>query len=196
MALVSVLTEAGCIYTPIPTLPPDAIRRTVPLETLKQMSLAEQQGRYSPALQTAFKNYYEAVKRQGVDASFFNGDIIEMMQRDVLEQFGFSRDDDAVLYELRTAAMQYPEETLFQDSIYIKFNRCADCVLQNGDPLADTPLYDALTLKQHTLSELVHHYVMPPVCDSNAVDAYIRPTLVVGRDVEKSPLVVVTGSYT
>jgi hypothetical protein len=181
-----------CIYTPLPPLPPHSVSRSVPLETLRAMAEEEERGRRTPAFQKEFRDRYAAQDSGDADPSVFFADIIDTMQRDTLEKFGFDRDDELALYELRTAAMQYPAEPVFQRSTFIHYNRCGDCPIANNDKLVDTVLYDPVTFEPVMLSALVRHM-------DGAVQAadspVTRPGLRPDREAD-SPLVVITGSYT
>lgn len=82
-------------------------------------------------------------------------DILEEIQRDVLEEFGFKRNDELRLYELRTAAMQHPEVQELQDIVYIKHNRCSDSFLYAGDSAANVPLVHPTTFERTSLFDVV-----------------------------------------
>ncbi len=188
-----------CIYTPLPVLPASSISRTVPLETLKKMAEEEERRRHAPSFQQAFKDRYAAEARGERTPESLAADIIDVMQRDVLELHGFSRDDELALYELRTAAMQYPDEPVFQQSTFIKYNRCGDSAINNGDRIVDTPLFDPNTLTETSLAALVMH--LAPADKQHLLQgrrepgsAIPAPTL--SAEHQKTPLVIVTGSYT
>lgn len=190
-----------CIYTPVPVLPERSRTRKVPLETLKAMARAEDKARHAPGFQELFKERYAAERRGEVEPVSLAADIIDSMQRDVLEAHGFKRDDELTLYELRTAAMQYPAEPEFQNSTFIKYNRCGDCPIQDGDALADTELCDPLALQEMTLSALVKGMADPTAeqIAASKQGAVIPARLMTEEEaaaVDPSPLVVVTGSYT
>lgn len=199
-----------CIYTPLPVLPAESVSRTVPLEVLKLMAVEEEKARRTDELQVAFRERYQAEMRGDRAPEKFAGDLIDEMQRDVLVKFGFDRDDELALYELRTAAMQYPEEPVFQQSTFIKYNRCGDCAIADGDAIIDTELFLPDSLAPVTLKELVYKYAPPgPAALTDRAarrDPYgpiPEPRLETetakggGDDLAAlGPLVIVTGSYT
>jgi hypothetical protein len=188
-----------CIYTPVPPLPPNCRSRTVPLETLKKMAQEEERGRRGSNLQTAFHARYEAQATGEFAGETFASDIIDAMQRDVLEANGFRRNDEIALYELRTAAMQYPDEPIFQQSTFIRYNRCGDCRIADGEKMIDTILHDPVTLEPVALSELLAQYDAPSaediVTSRDTLQGAVRAPARKNQPVP-SPLVLVTGSYT
>lgn len=182
-----------CIFTTLPTLPPDCISHTVPVEKLLAMSRRENDLRLNdPTYQALFKQYHLTLMNKPVPEDIAaaaarisnlgpSQDIIEHLQRRVLDEFGYSADDELVMYELRTAAMQYPDRLEFQEAAIYQFNRAGDvasvtegsvgpdCALFEPDSLREVSLHQWLRGAQqvHEPSPFRHH-----------------------------PRVVITGSYT
>lgn len=140
-----------CIYTSLPLISPNDISRTVPLEMLIQMSQRENFLRlHDDAYQQKFKASYGLIVEAGAGAgedkneppALNSVDIVEEMQLQVLKEFGYEPDDVLALYELRTAAMQYPDVKEFQETVYFRYNRAGDSdLVRVGEVGPNTTIY-------------------------------------------------------
>lgn len=153
--LTSEVTPDGCIHTPVPVAPPEYRTGLIPVPTLIAMSRRENELRFSEDVQRHFKEGYEARRLGKFDDPRFGVDILTECQLQVLEEFGFARDDESRLYELRTAAFQHPDVAELQEVVYIKYNRCADCQVADGDVAPDVTLHDPTTLAPASLHTIV-----------------------------------------
>ena len=257
------MTATDCIYTPLPTLPPSYMSRTVPLQVLKKMSKLEDDLRvrneYYQSLFYLSHSNVDSDKEKlfqemnGVDrcavinstnntipfTSMKNvstpevthpnnntssvgditaADIVERIQEEVLLRFGFQKDDVFALYELRTAAMQYPLEDDFQETVYFKYNRSGDvaeiveglmgpnCSLvipptSPGDTLlVETTLHDILAQVEEDMP------IVEDITPSNNISLLpndqlekmekVVPLQRLEKKFRHYPRVVVSGSYT
>lgn len=203
-----------CIYTPLPVLPVSYKSNTVPLATLIKMSSREHHLRLKDeAFQTRFKTATRDGFR-GPDGTILpveekleeQSEIIIEIQHQVLMEFGYAKElgkseetgavfyseiDEMALYEMRTAAFQYPEESSLQETVYFKHNRAGDIPLEDGDVGKDCALFELDSRKEHSLFSYLA--IMTP-----AEEEDIAAVKAAGGDTTKMifPRVVVSGSYT
>jgi hypothetical protein len=202
--IYNVVTDK-CIYTPVPPLPSGSESRTVPLATLIEMSREENRLRLDEAFQQRFRDAYARAaagpppgESLQAWAALSDGtmDIIEEMQKDVVARHGFARGDRLALYELQTAAMQYPDEPVFQESIYIRYNRCGDVDLHAGDAAPNVTLTDPDTLAPTTLHDFIDGFAPKAIAlGADGAAALLAEPAAGDAAVEARPLVLITGSY-
>jgi hypothetical protein len=202
-----------CIYTPLPVLPKEYISHTVPLPTLVAMSKLEHELRLNDDYyQRRFRAAARDSKRVAGGERPFEvkeeeqGDIIVEIQHHVLAKYGYAtlifKDentgeekfgdiDELALYELRTAAFQWPEEPTFQETVYFKYNRAGDIPLEDGDEGPDCELFEVDSRRPLSLYELLGQL-------SPEEEAEVAAVKAAGGSVEelRFPRVVVSGSYT
>jgi len=133
-------------------------------------------------------------------------DIIIEIQHQVLAEHGYAKKiatcdetggsiyaevDELALYELRTAAFQYPDEPAFQETVYFKYNRAGDIPLEDGETGRDCKIFELDSRKEHSLFSYLSQLSPAEQRDMEKVKA-------AGGDVSKMvfPRVIVSGSYT
>lgn len=202
-----------CIYTPLPELPKAYESHTVPLQTLVAMSKMEHTLRLNdPALQVRFKAASRDAqrpaggKRVEETRTEEQTDIIQELQSRVLAQYGyatcvgtddatgqqfFAEVDELALYELRTAAFQYPDEPAFQETVYFKYNRAGDIPLKDGETGQDCTLFTLDRREELSLFQYLATLTAEEVAELAAVKQ-------AGGDVQGVifPRVIASGSYT
>jgi hypothetical protein len=189
----------ACIYTHLPEIPAAYKSRTVPLETLINMSKRENDLRvFDENYQQLFKlrhssNHEELVRRLAAVREALGlktphdpttSDIIETLQIQVLSEFGYTPKNVSALYELRTAAMQFPEVEDFQRTVFFRYNRSGLGIFRVGERGSDCALYSPDSLEKTSLHEVLKKHCV----ESLNNDPY--------RRFSHHPCVVVSGSYT
>ena len=83
-------------------------------------------------------------------------DVTDKMQKELVKSFGFDDpiSNDIACYELRTAHIKYPNNPVFKESIFVKYNKANEGKLKVNDLAPNVKLH-TLDNKEIELSMLL-----------------------------------------